>query len=335
MRPTFSIIFFTVMSGAGYGLLFLLGVALALGTPLGTYDVVFVAGGATRHFAVDPRVELAVLLGAGAVLASTGLVASLGHLGKPMRAWRALSQWRSSWLSREGVLALATYLPMLAIAFALATADRTMQTSLTARIGGALLALMSAATVYSTAHIYSSLKPIRAWHNGYVPPCYLMLGLYSGALWLVALAKLPYAAGEPLMTATVLLVNAFGLAPASFVVKWAYWRWLDTQAPTPDAGVATGLAKLGTVRSFEQPHTEENYLTHEMGFVLARKHARRLRAIALILIALAPIAMAPLRFVAGPLAPWISLMLGMAGVFVERWLFFAQARHAVIAYYGR
>jgi hypothetical protein len=133
---------------------------------------------------------------------------------------------------------------------------------------------------------------------------------------------------------TLYLFNAFAIAPLCVGLKLAYWRSL-AQAAKPDAGDATGLGRLGTVRSFEQPHTEENYLTHEMGFVLARKHARRLRAIALVLIAFPPIAMAPLGLVVGPLAPWLSLLLGMLGVLVERWLFFAEARHAVIAYYGR
>ena len=46
---------------------------------------------------------------------TVGLLSSTLHLGHPERAWRAFSQWRSSWLSREGVLALATYLPAGAV----------------------------------------------------------------------------------------------------------------------------------------------------------------------------------------------------------------------------
>jgi DMSO reductase anchor subunit len=335
MRPTFSIIFFTVLSGAGYGLLFLLGIVFLLGVPLAPYAVVAVDAGGTRDFVVDPRIGFGILLVAGTILASAGLIASLGHLGRPLRAWRALSQWRSSWLSREGVAALFTYVPIFAIAYALTNVVPDALPSPAARIGGALLAFASAATVYCTAHIYSSLKPIPAWHNGYVLPCYLLFGLYSGSLWFVALSELPSAENEPFVTPFVLLVNAFGIAPATALLKWAHWRWLDTKRRMPNAAAATGLDRLGEVRSFEQPHTEENYLTHEMGFVLARKHARRLRAIALVLIAFPPIAMAPLGLVVGPLAPWLSLLLGMLGVLVERWLFFAEARHAVIAYYGR
>jgi len=72
-----------------------------------------------------------------------------------------------------------------------------------------------------------------------------------------------------------------------------------------------------------------------MGFVLARKHSRRLRTIAALLIIGAPLAVWPLSVVAGDFAAWVVVLFGMLGVFVERWLFFAEARHAVIAFYGR
>ena len=45
------------------------------------------------------------------VLITAGLLSSTAHLGRPERAWRAFSQWRTSWLSREGVAAVFTYVP--------------------------------------------------------------------------------------------------------------------------------------------------------------------------------------------------------------------------------
>ena len=96
MHPVPSIIAFTTASGAGYGLLFLLAVTAPAGLlPTG------------RWFGLT-----ALLLALG--LITFGLSASLFHLGHPERAWRALSQWRSSWLSREGLMALLTYPPALA-----------------------------------------------------------------------------------------------------------------------------------------------------------------------------------------------------------------------------
>jgi sulfite dehydrogenase (quinone) subunit SoeC len=213
---------------------------------------------------------------------------------------------------------------------------KPVESSIGVIVGGIALAIGAAATVYCTGHIYSTLKPIRAWHDGLVVPLYLLFALYTGALWMAALCLLPSVhPGMPFASMLVYAANAFAIAPACAFLKILYWRRLDRAPTQPDAGAATGLSRFGHVRSFEQPHTEENYLTHDMGFVHARKHARRLRAIAFWLILLSPLAMVPLSWLFGALAGWLVLVAGMLGVFVERWLFFAEARHAVIAYYGR
>lgn len=340
MRPTFSIIAFTVLSGAGYGLLFLTGLGLAFGISLVPYEASF-NGLDCFNFdrtpvppqIQDPRILFGAMMGVGVLLATAGLLASTAHLGQPLRAWRAFSQWRSSWLSREGVLALLTYVPILALLWLVFMRDPAAAKGWI-RPCGLLLALFSAATVYCTAHIYTSLKPVRAWHDAHVLPGYLLLGLYAGALWFVALGTLRIPAFVERVE-WLWLANAVLIAPACAWLKRRYWRGLDTRAQIPSAGHATGLDRFGTVRSFEQPHTEENYLTHEMGFVLARKHARKLRAIAFWLILLAPLAMLPLAWLLGWPAAWLALIAGMGGVFVERWLFFAEAKHAVMAYYGR
>ncbi len=335
MRPTFSIICFTVLSGAGYGLWFLIGAALTMFWPqCGLAQ----PGGAFR-MCMYPTALIYGLI-AGIVLVSAGLVSSLGHLGQPRRAWRALSQWRSSWLSREGVAAIATYLPavallaLLLVVFPFLTTFPVGPSALLLPLGAAL-AVGALLTVFCTAHIYSSLKPIRAWHNRHVVPGYLLLGLYSGALCLWVLGTLP---GTWRMHETpVLLSGIVVVAAACAWIKSSYWRQIDRE-PAATAGHATGLESLGTVRSFEQPHTEENYLTHEMGFVLARKHSRKLRAIALIAGFLIPGVLAALGLAlpaARGVVAWLALVSGMSGIFVERWLFFAEAKHAVMAYYAR
>ncbi|MCS6243733.1 MAG: dimethyl sulfoxide reductase anchor subunit [Opitutus sp.] len=60
-----------------------------------------------------PSFQLLTLLGLG--LYSTGLVASIAHLGQPLRAWRIFLGLRTSWLSREAVL-LGMAFPLLAAA---------------------------------------------------------------------------------------------------------------------------------------------------------------------------------------------------------------------------
>jgi DMSO reductase anchor subunit len=346
MRPTFSIICFTVLSGAGYGVWFVLGLGLAFVWPACAPAYALDSGGSFTSCRFPSLIGYLFAIGFGLVTA--GLVCSLGHLGKPLRAWRALSQWRSSWLSREGVAALATYVPamaLLAVPLTQAWQARGLSQGLYApwmpdailQPIGAALALLCVATVYCTAHIYSSLKPIRAWHNGYVTPAYLLIALHAGLLWTWALSTLSRTPAASPVEIDAMLVAIAATSLALLVLKKSYWQAIDA-TPRTGPGHATGLESLGDVRTFEAPSTEENYLTHEMGFVLARKHARPLRTIALVfafagpgLLALLALAWPSLRLVAA----WAALVGGMLGLFVERWLFFAEARHTVIAYYGR
>jgi DMSO reductase anchor subunit len=352
MRPTFSIICFTVLSGAGYGVWFVLGFGLATLWPtcVATHPL---GDGSGMFMQCSYPALITHLFVVGFGLVTAGLVSSLGHLGKPLRAWRALSQWRSSWLSREGVAALLTYVPAIALlavplsqawqARGLAPGDAFVPWLPDAilRPIGAVLALMCVVTVYCTAHIYSSLKPIRAWHDRHVTPAYLLLALHAGLLWMWALSTLPHAfvvRNDPRVNETDAMLLLLALTSLALVVlKWSYWRGIDA-APRAGAGHATGLESLGDVHAFEAPHTEENYLTHEMGFVLARKHARDLRAITILFAFVGPGVLAMLALALPSIrifAAWAALVGGMLGLFVERWLFFAQARHTVIAFYGR
>src|SRR5688500_6010241 len=74
---------------------------------------------------------------------------------------------------------------------------------------------------------------------------------------------------------------AIGLA-AAIALKLTYWQFLDSSAHAATAESATGLGAFGKVRMLAAPHTEENYLLKEMGFRVARKHAQKLRRIALL-----------------------------------------------------
>jgi len=326
MHPALSVIFFTSVSGSGYGLLFLAGLAIA-----------------SAPLAIGPRLEILAIVVGGA-FAAAGLASSMLHLGQPQRAWRALSQWRSSWLSREGVAALCSFVPMLVLvvllwrlahASAFAAATPGLATAL--RIGGIVLAAASAITVWCTARIYTSLKTIAAWHNAYVLPGYLLFALLGGAGWFWALAALAGAGDWLARESLPILVAA--LAALGAVLKRSYWAFIDAAPAASTAESATGLGRFGRVRGSEAPHTEENYLTREMGFALARKHAARLRVIALVLFGALPVALAipALALHSSQLVALYAVVAALAataGTFVERWLFFAEARHVVMLYYA-
>ncbi|HHX88183.1 MAG TPA: dimethyl sulfoxide reductase anchor subunit, partial [Paracoccus sp.] len=98
-------------------------------------------------------------------------------------------------------------------------------------------------------------------------------------------------------------------------------------------GTATGLGARGHVRQFEAPHTGPNYLLREMVHVVGRKHALKLRVIALALAVILPALVlfaAPCALVAQALA----VLSHLAGMLAARWLFFAEAEHVVGLYYG-
>jgi sulfite dehydrogenase (quinone) subunit SoeC len=312
MHPAPSIIAFTVASGAGYGLLFLLGLAAPAG------------------FIPPTRALGAAALGLALALITIGLCASLLHLGHPERAWRALSQWRSSWLSREGAMAGLTYVPALLFGVGWVFFGRTGGW---AGLCGALAALGAALTVYCTGMIYASLKPIREWHQPLVAPVYLAFALMTGALLLHLLLQV---FGAPRGWAAALALGATALA---FALKGRYWATVARAAPGPTPESATGLGALGKVRMLEPPHTETNYLLDEMGFRVARRHAAKLRRYAWLLGLVGVALLSVLALLASGV--WASLLAclaalsGIAGVVVERWLFFAEATHTVTLYYER
>ncbi|WP_300059088.1 DmsC/YnfH family molybdoenzyme membrane anchor subunit [uncultured Roseobacter sp.] len=289
MHPAPSVIFFTTFSGLGFGLLFFLG----LGFPGVTGWTAF------AFFAI------AYLMAVG------GLMASTFHLGRPERAIKAFTQWRSSWLSREAWCAVGALVLMGLYGLGLVFFDARWT------VLGLLGALFSMATVFTTSMIYTQLKTIPRWNMKLTPVKFLSLSLAGGALL----------AGQ-VSIALVLLVIA-GLVQL--------YTWVEGDkafnASGTNMATATGLGNIGHVRAFEPPHTGTNYLLKEFVHVIGRKHSQKLRVIALGLMTIAPIILLALPFshVLGVLA----ILSHIAGVLTARWLFFAEAEHVVGLYYGK
>ncbi len=311
MHPARSVIFFTTASGAGYGLLALLGIFMPLG---------MIAPG--RWFGL-------VGLGLALALITAGLLSSALHLGHPERAWRALSQWRSSWLSREGVMSVLTYVPAAIFGIDWVILGKTGALMSAAGLIAALGALL---TVVTTGMIYASLKPIAEWHSRFTVPGYLIFSLMTGVVLLHAILRL---FGDGARDAGLLTLVAIVVG---WTWKFATWRHNDALGPAARVDSAIGL-KDATVRSVEWPHTEENYVLKEMGYRIARKHAARLRLLVHSLAFAVPLAATAVALLAGGALGIVAAILAVIaqapGMLVERWLFFAEAKHTVTLYYGR
>ena len=313
MKPSLSIIFFTVSSGAGLGLLALLALADLCPVEL------------------LPKSALAAGVGLGLSLVVAGLAVSVLHLAKPSNAWRALSRFRTSWLSREAVFA-AALVPMASIYGWVVLADSVQALRAVLAIAVCLLAWT---VMICTAMIYASLKPIRQWHTRWTPLNYLLLGHWSGALFLLLLAS-AYS-GD----ASAFAWLALGIGIAALFIKLGYWRAIadDSSAPTIERaiGVREGARPPGMTiaraRLFDAGHSHHTFLTDEFGFSLARRHALALRVAAVALGFVLPGA-----WIISGTTDWrlglCAALLCMMGLLAERWLFFAEARHTVRLYHG-
>jgi sulfite dehydrogenase (quinone) subunit SoeC len=329
MKPSLSIIFFTVSSGAGLGLLAL----LALGDLL------------------DHALPSDVLMQGIAValaLVAAGLASSVLHLAKPANAWRAFSRFRTSWLSREAVFAVCLF----PVAFAYGVLAWTAGDGVLRALAALGVALLAWAVLVSTAMIYASLKPIRQWYSAWTPVNYLLLGHWSGAILLLGLARI-HSAHERSFGWL-----AGGLGVAALIAKIGQWRAIAAgarDAPTleraigvpeypnayankhankyanqgdPPAGMTVARARL-----FDVGHSHGTFLTDEFGFVLARRNAVALRTAALSAGFGVPAVWIASGAANAPVA-WLAAIVCVAGLLVERWLFFAEAQHTVRLYHG-
>jgi len=290
MHPARSVIIFTSLSGLGLGLMVFLG--------LGFLDV---SGWVAFIF-----VAIAFALLGG------GLLSSLFHLGHPERFLKALTQWRSSWLSREGILSFVTMGTFGLYALLWIFAD--------ARINwlGYIAAASALLTVFATSMIYAQMKSIPRWHSSLTPAIFVMYALAGGAL----LATQTYGAGV-----------LFLLIVPLQVLNWVIGDRALT-ASGSNIGTATGLGHLGKVRLLEKPHSGTNYLMQEMVYVIGRKHAAKLRLFALAFGSLLPAALLVV-FPASHIMALLVVVIHLIGLFAQRWLFFAEAEHVVGFYYDQ
>ena len=302
MNPAFSVIFLTTLIGAAQGLfLALFGAQLA-----GLAAPAFLATGGAVALA----------------LAVAGLVASFFHLGRPERAWRTATMWRTSWLSRE-VIALPLFMGPLF----LWTLAHALGLGYTLALGG-FTALASLALFVCTAMIYACIKFLQEWASPYTLVNYTLLGLASGCTLATALAGLM--APE--------LVGYFGCAAILFTALGLVSRWLSLLrnarlVPRSTLQSAIGIRHPKITQRAQgfmggSFNTREFFHGKTPGALRSVKWAFLLGAFVL------PLALVALGLVSASATLLVlAFVVQYLGLLAERWFFFAQANHPQNLYY--
>lgn len=314
MKPAFSVVFLTTLSGAGQGLLIAL-VAVEWAARLGFATV----AGVPRSFYVAGA-ALACLLGA------LGLVASFFHLGHPERAWRAIAMWRTSWLSRE-CLCLPVF---LGSAFAFGAAH-ALNSPYTLAIG-CVSVVASGLLFVCTGMIYACLRFLQEWATPLTLVNFALLGCASGwtlatacAAWLAPALIVPLAAGACVLT------FAGGITRGASLVRNARLR------PKSTVQSATGI-RAERVEQKSRGFTAGAFNLREFFHGKTPQTLRRVKWTFIAAAFVVPFCLVAFGGSVGSSGPALVLLcaaaaIQYAGLVAERWFFFAEARHPQNLYY--
>ena len=321
MKPAFSVIFLTTLIGAGQGLF----LALFTVESYAAFDLLPLQE--SGFYAAGSLVAL--------ILLALGLVASFFHLGHPERAWRAATQWRTSWLSRE-VIVLPAF---MGVAFLYGMAHWTgfnpvlaylpsgAPVNITAVLGvaGTVLAF---ALYICTAMIYACLRFLREWHTPLTVINYILLGGASGFSLAAALAALGAPAIMPFLAGWALIITALGLVGrAATLMRNARLK------PKSSLQTAIGIKHPKIVQK-TMGMMGGSFNTREFFHGQAPGRLRSIKWLFLLAAFAGPIGLmgAGLLFSAGSLLI-IAFVVQYLGLLAERWFFFAQANHPQNLYY--
>jgi sulfite dehydrogenase (quinone) subunit SoeC len=302
MNPALSVVFLTTLTGMGQGLFVM--------TFLG-----HLVGAQPRYLLLGSSFSL--------LLATLGLVASFFHLGRPERAWRAVAQWRTSWLSRE-VMVLPAFIGLVAL-YWLALRNGWPGAALAL----ALLAFIACGVLWvCTAMIYMCLTFIEEWASPLTLAGFVGLGLAAGATIALNVALFSdWGLVHLLAYLSLLLTLAAGAIRIAALVRNAQLKpksTLQTAIGINDPKI-TQRSMGATGGTF---NTREFFHQRSLAF---------LRSVKWLFILLTFVVPAALVFSALAGAPSFMVVLALSsqslGMLLDRWFFFAQARHPQNLYY--
>ncbi len=223
-----------------------------------------------------------------------GQISSVFRLGHHEPVSKSFRQWPNSWHSRDAWCAITTILLMTNYAAGLIIFDQRWV------LLGVLGTLTSLGTVFTNSMIYGQLETVPRWNNPFTPANFLSLSIAGGALL----------SGEVNLAILFLLI-AGG-------IQIATWMHGDVAFKKSSAG-------SGNIHALELHNSEPYYLPSEFIHIFGCQHAKKLRFIAILLMVVIPIILLLLPFT--HLLALFAVLSHIAGVFISRWLFFAEAEN--------
>jgi len=289
MHPAPSIILFTVLSGFGFGLTSIVGLLQFLNQ--------------------ISMVDIIIFSSMGLFFSTIGLISSFFHLANKKNAIKSMSQWQTSWLSREAISSI------FCLSIVVGNIGWIFVQNMYINEVGIILFFLSLITVFTTSMIYAQLKTVPSWNNMLTPTLFIFAALAGGSILITDHASLVL-----LLIFAVLQVLFWYIADRSFI---------DIETTV---GTALGFSKNEDIRAFDAAHTNRNYLLNEMVYKVARKHAVKIRYISFFAAFVLPMSLI-LIFPGNFSVSVLIIASHLVGIYFSRWLFFAEAKHSVSFYY--
>ncbi len=333
MNPAFSVIFLTTLIGAGQGLF----LAIVLGQAyFSDMSVSAIANGGESGILNEEGGDgdgSFIILGCSfsMLLLALGLIASFFHLGHPERAWRAVSQWKTSWLSRE-VIILPLVMGIVAMYGAIHMFGEThLAQFFTAEVVSVLgwIGFCLVIILYiCTAMIYACIKFIQEWSSPLTVINYTVLGLASGFVLATALSFRLEHSGFPLYFGLSLSLMLIGLITRSF----SLYRNARLK---PKSSIQTAIGiKHRQITQRSQGFMGGSFNTRDFFHHCTEQFMISIKWVALFLVFILPSVLLFIGwFKEVAIVFWLAFAVQYVGLLAERWLFFAQANHPQNLYY--
>jgi len=324
MHPAFSVIFLTTLLGVGQGLF----LALFTGQVYALAKLLEPAQNSQSFYAIGSALALVFLAG--------GLAASFFHLGRPERAWRAATQWRTSWLSREVVVlpitiffiflyGLAHFMGWNQPWFVLASGELPVDATL---VTGILATLATFALFICTAMIYASVKFMQEWHSPLTVFNYVLLGGASGFTFAAAFSAYMQTNLVSFYGTWAVILTLAGLLTRSASL-WRNYRLKRKSNLQTAIGV-----RHNKIQQKAQGAMGGSFNTREFFHGKPEQVVRFVYWTFLLLVFPIPVLLLGASYdIESAYLPMLAFAIQYIGLIAERWYFFAEARHPQNLYY--